>query len=109
MLGEDQRSQFASHRRGAEASHLTLVLISDDDWPLRARHAGSVAALATLQGIAYIAYSEWRHPMVLHHWTYSALMPVVPELGVGLIALLQWLLIPPLALFYTIHKVPADQ
>jgi hypothetical protein len=66
---------------------LALVLIGDDNWPLRRASYWSVAALATLQGIAYTAYSEWRHAVVLHHWTYSALMPVVPELGVGLFPL----------------------
>jgi hypothetical protein len=80
-----------------------LVLIGDGDWPLRSSSYWRVAALATLQGIAYTAYSEWRHAVVLHHWTYSALMPVVPVLGVGLFPLLQWVLVPPLAFFYA-HK-----
>jgi len=91
---------------------LALVLIGDDNWPLRRASYWRVAALATLQGIAYTAYSEWRHAVVLHHWTYSALMPVVPKLGVGLFPLLQWMLIPPLAFFYTIHQsqaVPAGR
>lgn len=30
-------------------------------------------------------------------WTYSALMPVIPGLGVGLVPLLQWVVLPPLA------------
>ena len=29
-------------------------------------------------------------------WTYSALMPVIPGLGVGLVPVLQWVVLPPL-------------
>ena len=29
-------------------------------------------------------------------WTYSALMPVIPGVGIGLIPVLQWVLLPPL-------------
>ena len=83
---------------------LALILIGDDDWPLQPALYWRVAALATLQGIVYTAYSEWRHAVVLHHWTYSALMPIVPELKVGLFPLLQWMLIPPLAFFCTLHR-----
>ena len=32
-------------------------------------------------------------------WTYAALMPVVPVLGVGLSPLLQWLVLPPLVVW----------
>jgi len=62
-----------------------------------------VAVLATPAGIAYTTYSEWRHALVLHHWTYS---PVMPGLGVGLLPLLQWMLMPPLALFCAIRTLP---
>ena len=57
---------------------LALILVGDDNWPQRRASYWRVATLATLQGIVYTAYSEWRHAVVLHHWTYSALMPVVP-------------------------------
>jgi hypothetical protein len=87
---------------------LALILAGDDDWPRRRSSYWRVAALATLQGIVYTTYSEWRHAVVLHHWTYSTLMPIVPKLEVGLFPLLQWMLIPPLAFFYTIHRVPFD-
>src|ERR1019366_7189109 len=60
---------------------LVLVAIGDQTWPLRRSSYWRVAALATLAGIAYTTYSEWRHAVVLHHWTYSALMPMVPMLG----------------------------
>lgn len=33
-------------------------------------------------------------------WDYSALMPVIPLLGVGLLPLLQWLVLPPLTAWF---------
>lgn len=33
----------------------------------------------------------------LTQWSYSAAMPVVPGWGVGLVPILQWVLLPPLA------------
>jgi hypothetical protein len=37
---------------------------------------------------------------VLHRWAYAATMPVVPILDIGLSPLLQWLLLPPLVLWF---------
>jgi hypothetical protein len=87
---------------------LVLVAIGDKSWPLGRFSYWRVAALATLAGIAYTTYSEWRHAVVLHHWTYSAVMHVVPGLGVGLLPLLQWMLIPPFACFCAIRMVPSN-
>jgi hypothetical protein len=78
---------------------LVLVVIGDASWPSGPSSYWRVAALATLTGIAYTTYSEWRHAVVLHHWRYSTLMPLVPGLSVGLFPLLQWIVIPPLAFF----------
>jgi hypothetical protein len=74
---------------------LGLVVFGDDEWPRRRASYGRVAIVASVLGVGYTAYSEWRHAVVLRHWTYSALMPVVPWLGVGVFPLLQWILIPP--------------
>lgn len=38
-------------------------------------------------------------------WAYSELMPTLPWLGTGLAPLLQWLLIPPLALSWTCGRL----
>lgn len=37
---------------------------------------------------------------VLHRWAYAETMPLVPILGIGLSPLLQWLLLPPLVLWF---------
>ena len=35
----------------------------------------------------------------IHGWSYSALMPVAPGIGVGLSPLLQWFVLPPLVIW----------
>lgn len=36
----------------------------------------------------------------LDRWLYAETMPVVPALGVGLLPLLQWILLPPLVVWF---------
>ncbi|RQP21829.1 hypothetical protein [Piscinibacter terrae] len=38
-------------------------------------------------------------------WTYAASMPVVPGLGVGVVPLLQWLVLPVLVVHFTARQV----
>ncbi len=58
----------------------------------------NVAAVAIGLGIAFTIFSEWRATRVVHSWEYSAWMPVIPWLQVGLTPVLQWLAIPPIAM-----------
>ncbi len=37
-----------------------------------------------------------QHGGWLAAWSYSAAMPVIPGLGVGLVPVLQWIVLPPL-------------
>jgi len=37
---------------------------------------------------------------VLKRWTYAAFMPTLPFLGTGLLPLLQWLLLPPILIWF---------
>ena len=55
---------------------------------------------------AYTLYSEWLNT-ALGRWSYSELMPLV-RLGpveIGLSPLLQWLVIPPLALHFAKRRI----
>lgn len=55
-------------------------------------------ALATVAlGAGYTVFSEWMNTTVRESWEYAPAMPIVPLLQVGLMPLLQWLVIPPLA------------
>lgn len=61
---------------------------------------GAIASFAALASIGYTVFSEWMNTSVLRNWSYSDLMPTVEIAGVeiGISPLLQWIVIPPLAL-----------
>lgn len=49
-------------------------------------------------GLAVTVVFERLATTILGRWAYAEAMPVLPLLGTGLVPLLQWLLLPPLAL-----------
>lgn len=59
-----------------------------------------VLLAATAFGVSYTVYSEHLNVVVRQAWAYALAMPVLPGLGTGLAPLLQWLLVPPLALLW---------
>lgn len=79
---------------------LALALIAARS-PALARWRWRRIVLSTVAiGVIYTVFSEWLNT-ALARWTYSALMPTLTAGGVtvGLAPLLQWTLIPPLALY----------
>ena len=73
-----------------------LLLVGSPHWPDLA--FGRVAAATVAIGLAYTGYSEWLNVEVRGSWAYAEAMPRLPVLGPGLAPLLQWALVPPLAL-----------
>jgi len=65
---------------------------------------------ALLLGPGYTIFSEWLNT-TLFRWSYSDLMPTLKLAGIeiGLSPLLQWLLLPPLALFLARRNHDARQ
>ncbi len=57
-----------------------------------------VAALTVIFGASYTVYSEWFNVSVRGSWAYAPSMPTLPPLGTGLTPLLQWIVIPSIAL-----------
>jgi hypothetical protein len=51
-------------------------------------------------GLAVTVLLEVLATRVFDRWSYSEAMPVVPGLGVGLLPIAQWLLLPPLVLWF---------
>jgi hypothetical protein len=76
---------------------MALIVVGDERWPDASKL--QVAALTVAIGIAYTIYSEWLNTTVRLSWTYTELMPVVPWIGTGLSPLLQWIVVPALALW----------
>ncbi|MFA5940605.1 MAG: hypothetical protein WC809_14710 [Sinimarinibacterium sp.] len=67
--------------------------------PLGETAAVSRAGLAALAAIgAILATAIELHALSSGRWRYSALMPIVPGIGVGLLPLLQLMVLPALAL-----------
>jgi hypothetical protein len=73
-----------------------LSLIGSEYWPQRGSR--EVLVLTVIVGLAYTLYSEWLNTTVRQSWTYSPLMPALPLIGIGLSPLLQWLVLPSVAL-----------
>jgi hypothetical protein len=73
----------------------------DRHWPTRPRPA-QIAAFA-LVGILITTAFEWLATQVWSLWSYSGLMPMIPFLGVGLVPLLQWIVLPPLVIWF-VHR-----
>lgn len=57
-----------------------------------------VAVITILAGMTYTAWSEYWNTTVTVAWQYADIMPLVPGLGIGVTPILQWLLIPAVAL-----------
>jgi hypothetical protein len=64
-------------------------------WPL---FGWRMVFTAIALGAAYTIFSEWLNVQIRRTWSYTAAMPVLPFLGTGLTPLLQWLIVPTLAL-----------
>ena len=78
---------------------VALLVAGHRDWPVR--NFWPVAILTVLLGTSSTVLLEWLNVVVWKSWAYSSLMPVLPVLGfgVGLSPLLQWIVVPLLALW----------
>ena len=84
---------------GTAALAATLTLRREG--PVHSWRIPPIAALSVLFGVAYTILSEWTNVTLLRSWTYASSMPTL-DLGgfrIGLTPVLQWLVIPPLALY----------
>jgi hypothetical protein len=68
--------------------------------------AAPVWAASTAIGLVYTIFSEWLNTGIRGNWQYSDQMPIVPLLGTGLAPLLQWIVVPALAMWIAIGRPP---
>jgi hypothetical protein len=78
-----------------------LVVVGSSGWPWE--RWGPVFAVALAGGIGYTLYSEWLNTVIRQSWAYSPLMPVLPLTGTGVAPLLQWIVVPSIALALARH------
>lgn len=55
-------------------------------------------------GLFLAVLSEYTAIHYRNLWEYSGLMPVIPGLNIDLVPVVQWLLLPPIALLLTSYK-----
>jgi len=67
-------------------------------WILHAT-ARQVAGFVTV-GVLITLVMEWLATRVLGRWAYAETMAVVPLLGVGVAPLVQWIVLPPLVVWF---------
>lgn len=61
-------------------------------------HWRRIGVFAVSFGLAYTVFSEWFNTSVRMSWSYSEWMPLTPLVPLGVSPLLQWLLLPAIAL-----------
>jgi hypothetical protein len=81
---------------------LGAALIAVRAGPAREWPWWKVGTVATLAGVAYTVMSELMNTALRQSWQYSELMPTLELRGVviGISPLAQWLVLPPLALYF---------
>ena len=56
-------------------------------------------------GLALTVAFEWLATGPLERWSYAPEMPTLPVLGTGLLPTLQWIFVPPIALWLTARQL----
>jgi len=80
-----------------------LVIAGDSRWPLEGFARVTILAVAT--GVGYTVFSEWLNTTVRGSWAYTDAMPLLPLLGVGLTPVLQWIVVPTGAFWFTRRQI----
>jgi hypothetical protein len=83
----------------------TLAVAAALAWAFRWPPFGWRMVLTAIAlGAAYTMFSEWLNVQIRRTWSYTAAMPVLPLIGTGLTPLLQWVIVPGLALAIVAHR-----
>lgn len=83
---------------GVTSLFAALFLMCALFWPTEGFRR--VACATVILALGYTIFSEWLNVHVRHTWAYRDIMPTLPWIGTGLSPLLQWLVVPLVALWY---------
>ena len=64
-----------------------------------------IVALTVALAVSYTVFSEWMNVLWRESWGYTSAMPTLPVFGTGAAPLLQWLVVPTLALWFALPPV----
>jgi hypothetical protein len=92
------------------SSAIVAAILVGRSWSWPRKGWKQVALITIILGLVYTAYSEWFNVYVGHAWAYSTYMPTVRigEIELGLSPLLQWLIVPIIALASVRLAMPRD-
>lgn len=82
---------------------MVALVYQDRHWilaPPKAAIAGFIAV-----GVVITVALEWHATAIADRWQYGDLMPTLPVLGTGLSPLMQWILVPPLAVWIARRQI----
>jgi hypothetical protein len=82
---------------------MTAMLARTRGWMLEPRKPD--IAIFICAGIVATILLEALATGVLGRWAYNDTMPRLPILGIGLLPLLQWLVVPPLVLWFARRQI----
>ena len=82
---------------------VAAALARNRHWILTPRKRDLAAFIGT--GLIVTIVLESLATEVLGRWTYAEAMPRLPIIGTGLLPLLQWLLIPPLVIWFARRQI----
>ena len=82
---------------------ITALLARSRSWIMRPSRS-DIAIFIGVGLVATIVF-ETLATAVLERWAYSDTMPRLPIVGTGLLPLLQWLVIPPLVLWFVRRQI----
>lgn len=80
-----------------------LLVTAEPQWPSGQLQRFWLMLLAV--GLVYTVYSEWINTQE-GKWAYAPMMPTIPLVGTGLAPLMQWVIVPTLALRVAIGRWP---
>ena len=85
---------------------VTALIARSRTWILRP----SKSAMAIFIGVGLVATIAFETLSTgsLERWAYSDAMPRLPVLGTGLLPVIQWLVIPPLVLWFARRQIGAE-
>lgn len=72
------------------------IIAAGRHWPFI--NGGRAMLVTLLCGVGYTMFSEWLNVDLRRSWAYSPAMPVLPIIGTGISPLLQWFIVPGIAL-----------
>ena len=100
------KSTFGDAAIGLAAFWIAAIVAKSRSWILQPRKLNTAVFLAV--GILATIIVEALATGPLERWTYDEAMPRLPILGIGLLPLLQWLLLPPLVLWIVRRQISGN-